>query len=173
MHEEVGCGEVGERRGAAAAAGQGVGEVGGHDVEDADPHEEVEQLRGQPVDHFVQQVRGHGVVVTGERIDEAGGVRRALQLESGQPQPGGPPLGPLDEPADVHGVQIDPEPVEQGAGLVLAEGEVGRPDLGQHPGQAQPVQRPRRVPAGRDDEAKTRRGAGGPVAGSSRARPAG
>jgi hypothetical protein len=63
VHEQVRCGEVGERRGAAAAAGQGVGEVGGHGVQDADPHQEVEQLRGQAVDHFIQQVRGHGVVV--------------------------------------------------------------------------------------------------------------
>ena len=119
---------------------------------DADPHEELEQFRGQPVDHFVQQVRGHRVVVARERIDEVGGVGHALQLEGGQPQPGGPALGPLDEPIDVLGVQVDLEPVEQGAGLVRPEGEVGGPDLAEHPGQAQPVQRPRRVPAGCDHE---------------------
>jgi hypothetical protein len=100
VHEQVRCGEVEERRGAAAATGQCVGEVGGHHVRDADPHE---QLRGQPVDHFIQRVRGHGMVVAGERVDEAGGVRCRPAVPGRQPQPSGPPLGPLDEPADVQG----------------------------------------------------------------------
>jgi hypothetical protein len=54
---------------------------------------------------------------------------------------------------------IDPEPVEQGAGLVLPEGEIDCPDLGQHTGQAQPMQRPRRVPAGGGDDPQAGRGA--------------
>jgi hypothetical protein len=112
---------------------RGVGEVGGHDVEDADPYEEVDQLRGQPVDHLVQQVRRNGVVVARERIDETGRVRCAVQLDSGEPQSGGPPLGPCHEPRDLGGVQFDPETVEQVAGLVRVEGEVGCPDLAQHP----------------------------------------
>jgi hypothetical protein len=97
------------------------------------------------------------VVIARELIDDAGEVLRVLQLKDGQPQSGGPALGPLDEPADVHGVQIYPEPIEQGAGLVRPKGEVGGPDLAEHTGQAQPVQRPGRVSAGRDHEAETRR----------------
>ena len=170
LHEEVRRGEFGERRGAAPATGQGVGELGGHDVQHADPHQEVEQFRGQPVDHFVQQVRGHRVVVARERVDEAGGVGHALQLEGGQPQPGGPALGPLDEPIDVLGVQVDLEPVEQGAGLVRSEGEVGGSDLAEHPGQAQPVQRPGRVPAGCDHEPEILAAGAESAAADSRAR---
>jgi hypothetical protein len=136
LHEEIGSGEFGKRATAAAAAGHRVGEVGGHDVQDADPHQEVQQSRGQPVDHLVQQVRSDGVVVAGEPIDKTGGIGRVVQFEGGQPQPRSPPLGPCHQPPDVYGVQVDPELIEQGAGLVRPEGEVGCPDLAQHTGHA-------------------------------------
>ena len=133
-------------------AGQGVGQVGGDEVDETDAHQEVEQLRGLPVDHLGQQVGGHRVVVTGERVDEPGGICAALQLQGGQPETGRPPLGPLDQATDVCVVEVDPELGQQRGGLVDPEGEFGGPDLGDHPGEAEPVQRPRRIPACRGHE---------------------
>ena len=118
VHEQVRRGELGQGVAPVRAAGQGVGQVGGHEVEEADPYQEVEQLRGLPVDHLGQQVGGHRVVVAGERIDEPGGICAALQLQGGQPEPGRPPLGPLDQAPDVRVVEVDPELGQQRRGLV-------------------------------------------------------
>ena len=48
------------------------------------------------------------MVVTGERVDEPGGISFALQLQGGQPQTRRPALGPVDQATDVCVVEVDP-----------------------------------------------------------------
>ena len=99
MHEQVRRGQLGQGRRTGPRAGQRVGQVGGHEVDETDPHQEVQQLRSLPVDHLGQQVGGHRVVVAGERIDEPGGIRAALQLR-GRPTADRPPTPRSARPGD-------------------------------------------------------------------------
>ena len=98
--------------------GHSVGEVSGHDVQKLTRTRKSSSSGDSRSITSVQQVRRDCVVVAGERVDEPGGICAALQLEGGQPEARGPSLGPFDQPTDVHGVQVDPELAEQGAGLV-------------------------------------------------------
>ena len=154
VDEQVRRSELGQGLRTGPRAGQRVGQVGADEVDGTNPHQEIEQLRSQPVDHLAEQIGGHRVVVTGERVDEPGGILAALQLERGQPETGRPPFRPLDQATDMSAVEVDPELRQQRGRLIHPEGELSGPDLGEHPGEAESVQRPRRISARRHHKPK-------------------
>ena len=92
------------------------------------------------VQHFRDQVLGDGAVAAGELRDEPLGIRVASQGDRREPQARGPPLGPLVQQRGPGFGQRDTQGVEQLAGLMLGEAQVGRADLGQLAGQAQLMQ---------------------------------
>jgi hypothetical protein len=85
LHEQVRPGELGERRRTVRRVGQGIGQTRRHDVDETDPDEEIQQFRGQRVDHLAEQVGRHRVVVPREPVDEPGRVLGTLHVECGKP----------------------------------------------------------------------------------------
>jgi len=77
-----------------------------------------------------------------------------------QPQPRGPPFGPLVQPDDAGVGQRDARGREQLAGLALGETQIRRADLGQLPGQAQLMQVQPQVTARRQHRVRGRGQAG-------------
>ena len=144
--------ELGEHRGTVVAAGERVGELGRHEIDDADPLQERHQGGSLRAEHLAEQVSRHAVVIAGEGLDRGRYVRAAEQGQREQTQPGCPPLGAPDQPLELRLLEIETQTREQVCGLLGTESQIARPHLGEQPGQPQPLQRPRRVSPRRDHE---------------------
>ena len=97
-------------------------------------------LQWLPVQHLGHQVLGDCAVAAGELGDEPFGIRMPGQRQHGQPQPGRPALGPLVEQGGHVVGQHDAGRGHEFPGLLLGEAQLRHADLGQLPGQPQPVQ---------------------------------
>lgn len=74
-----------------------------------------------------------------------------------EPQPGGPPLGPLVQQRQARLRQDDPGRLQQITRLLRREAQVGRPQLDQLAGDTQPMQAKPRIAASREHDAQLRR----------------
>jgi hypothetical protein len=138
--EHAGAVQVGERAGAVGAVGQDVGELAAQLVDDARAQEEAARLRALEGEDLAGQVVGDRVVVAGELAQEPVRVALGLERERGEPQAGGPALGPLDEPLDLVGAELEVVLGEQGASLRRGEGEVRRAQLAEPALDAHPAE---------------------------------
>ena len=80
------------------AAGQRVGERAADPLEHRRAQQQVAYLRRLALQHLRQQVARDGALAAGELGDEALRIGVSGERDRGQPQAGGPPLGPLVEP---------------------------------------------------------------------------
>ena len=151
-HEHAVALELLQRERAAARAGEGVGELAGHAVDDARAQQQLAQLRRPAGQHLAHQVVGDRAVVAREVGDERVAVLLAEQREPGEAQAGGPALGALEQARHLVVAQLDAELGEQRRRLLGREREVRRAQLAQPPGQAQPLERELRVRPGRGDD---------------------
>ena len=108
-------------------------------------------------EHLADQVVADSRVGAGEVLDEGARVGMVLQRHRRQAQRCRPALGAPPERREVLGRQHDAERVEQRAGLVQREVQIGRADLGQAAVEAQAAEPDRRVGARDDDEPQGRR----------------
>ena len=144
----------------ARVAGQQVGQLAVDPVEQRGAQEQILDFAGLAVQHLGQQVLRDRPVGSGELRDELLRGRVIREGQRGQPQAGGPALGPLVQQRRPGLGQGDARGFEQLAGLPLAELQVGRADLAQLVHQAQLVQAQPEIAAGRYDGVRLRREAG-------------
>ena len=85
-------------RAPSCPSGERIGEIGAHEVDDADRLQEGDQLGRLPVQHLGQQVAGHAVVLAAEHLDRGREVVHCLQVHRDQAQPGGPALRAFHQP---------------------------------------------------------------------------
>ena len=151
-HQLVAAGQVVQPAGAVGGAGDGVEQWPGQAVEHGGLHHPAAFLRLQHGQQFVGQVAGDQLVVTTERLDEAAGVRGALQRQPGQHQARGPPLRAVAQLAQAALVQPGGGGPEQAGRLGRVEPQVARPQLADTPADAHPPEAERWVgPGGQDD----------------------
>jgi hypothetical protein len=94
-------------------------------------------------------------VGAGERVDEAGRVRRSLQGEGGELQAGNPAPGPVLEGGDGLRREVEaPHVLQEDGSLLGGEPQVGGAELAELPPGSQPSQRQGRVGAGGDHQVK-------------------
>ena len=125
--------------GRSARARDRVTELRAQPVEDGGGQQEVVDLGGLPVQDLRRQVVDDVAIVAGEGGDEVVGVVASPQREGGHVQAGRPPLGPVDEPGHVDGIEFQPVVlVEQVGRLGDREPEVGDGDLAQVPSGPMP-----------------------------------
>jgi len=138
---------VGGQRGGLGQRGQS-GEqpgpdVGGQVVDVGDPAD-ADQLEGEQAQQVVGGRDHRGARVAGG--GGQGGQVQGDQLGHGQQQPGDRGVGPLGQGGEVEHLRTPGMIAERGAALTLgAEGQPGKPGLGEHLRDAGAVQRGRRA----------------------------
>lgn len=138
--------------------GQLPGQVSADPVEDAGLHQQVAGADRLAVEHLVHQVAEDRAVFGAELLHELFRVGMAAHRQGRQPEPRGPALVPLGERRQRGRRQADAVQPEQQSRFGGGEGEIAGPDLGQVPGQPEPVQRQQRVHPGRDHQPQPRAG---------------
>jgi hypothetical protein len=149
----MGC-ELAECRPAAAPAGERIGELPAHLLDQARTQQEVECLLRLVREHLAQEVVAHATVVAGKALQERSGIRSPFQRERREPHSGRPSPGALQQQVQLAVVQLDAGFLAHRTGLVRSEGEVGGAYLPQAAGQAQSLQAQRRVDTSREDQPK-------------------
>ena len=144
--------ELREHPRAAGPVGERVGEPTADPLGHARAQQEVADDRALEGEDLAAQVVGDGVVVAGEVGQEAVGIRFGLQGQRGEPQAGGPALGPLQQPRELLGAQGDAVLGEQRRGLVRGERQIGEAQLAQAALDAQPPEREIGIAAAGDDQ---------------------
>ena len=127
LDEEVLVDEVLEHAG-GLHAGQGLGELGREPVDDRGLQQETPCLLGLPAKRLLHEVV-HGGAVVEQGVDRSRGRPTLRQGE--QPEPCGPPLGPVEQNLEDRRWELDLERVEERARLVSGEGEIGGTKLDQ------------------------------------------
>ena len=79
----------------ARAAGEDVGQRPADPLEHRGAQQQLAHLRRLALQHLRQQIARHGALAAGELGDEPLGIGMAGERDRGQPQAGGPALGPL------------------------------------------------------------------------------
>ncbi len=114
----------------ARAAGQQVGQFAVDPVKQAGAQQQILNVVGLAVEHLGEQVIGDGAVAAGELGDDPLRVGVTCQGEHREPQPRGPPFGPLVQQRRPGRGQRDARGGEQLAGFALGKTQVGCADLG-------------------------------------------
>ena len=109
--------------------------------------EELDHRLGLAREHVLGQEVGDVPAGAGEAVDEGLRIGAIAQRQRGQVHAGRPALRALDQARDERGRQPHAGGGEQGARLVGAERQLGRPQLGELPVRAQGCERQRRVRA--------------------------
>ncbi len=135
---------------AAEQRGEIRAELGGH----AGVQEEAAHVGRLRVEHLGDQVLADVGGLLDHRRHVVGRVVPAHQRPGREPQPGRPPAEPLVQVVDVTLAELDAHRLQQVPGLVVGEGEVGRPDLQDRVAEPVPVQRQDRVDASDEDDAE-------------------
>ena len=129
LDEEVRRCELGEHRRSVLTAGERVGEVGAHQIDDADLLEEREELGRLPIQHLGDEIARHAVVVPGEGGHGGRDVVQALQVQGDQAKPRRPPFGAVDQPLDPAAVHRRPSAARRAPPPRQPEGEIRRTHL--------------------------------------------
>jgi len=142
--------EVLQHRLAAGPAGDRITQLPGQPLQHRGLQQERAHLPGLAVKDLIGQVIQHEAVAAAERRREPGRIRVPAQRQSGQLQPGRPPLGAGHERLRRRGRQARSSGLtEQRRRLIGGEAQVGGAQLSQLAPGPQPGQRQRRVsPAG-------------------------
>ena len=111
-----------------------------------------DQLEGVELQDLSQQVLGDRALTATELGRETFRIGVPGQRQRRQPQPRRPALGPVIQQSQRGVGQRHPGRVQQRPSIRPAEPQIGRANLGELPGQAQPVQAQPQVMAGDQDE---------------------
>ena len=138
--ERVGLRQALEDRLRTGGPGEMVGERLAHPLQHRGLQEQLPHDFRLALEHLRHQVGRDGPLAAGELPHEAVGVRVSGERQDGQPQAGGPPLGPVAQQRHALAGELHAAGFEQRARLLAAERQVRRVELDQHAGHAQPVQ---------------------------------
>lgn len=139
------------------AAGEVVCERPAHALEDGRPQQQLAHLGRLALEHLSHEVAGDSPLAAGELGDEALGVGRPCERDRGEPQAGGPALGPLVQQRHAGVRELDAGGAEELARLLHGEAQIVGPQLGQLAGQAEPVKAELWLLAGRERDVELRR----------------
>jgi hypothetical protein len=128
-----------------------------HPFEQRRPQQQLAHVGRLALEHLGHEVGGDGPLAARELAHEAVRLGASGEREGGQPQPGGPALGPVAEEREALRGQLDAAAREQLARLLGAEGQIGGAELGEHPGHPQPVQAQAGIVAGAQHQPGRRR----------------
>ena len=143
----------------AGPSGQQVGQLAVDPGQDGGPEQQLPRLFRLPLEDLGHQVLGDRALAAAELGREAFRIGVPGQRQRGQPQSRRPALGPAVQQVQRGVGQRHPGRIQQRPRLGPAEPQIIRADLGELPGQAQPVQAQPKVTAGNQDEPQGGRGA--------------
>ena len=144
--------EVVEPHGGVGVGRQEGGQVGGEPFGDAGAEQEALRVGILAVEHLLEQVVGHRSLGRRRADHDLVRVARVGERTGGEPEAGRPALGARPQRAHVLGPEVEARALEQLAGLVEGELEVGVPDLAQPAVEAQPAEGDGWVGPGAEDE---------------------
>ena len=136
----------------AGGAGEDVGELAVHPLEDRGAQQQPSHVAGLALEHLGEQVVGDGALAAGELLDEPLWLRVAGERKRRQPQPCRPPLSPRMQDGDAFICEHDPGISEQLVCFLEREAQVGGPDLGQLARESEAVEPELRVAARREHD---------------------
>ncbi len=155
--EEVRGLELRQHATRVAAPCQPLGELDRQPVGDGGPEQELSTFLALAAEHLVEEVVGHGAVVTRKPQQRARRVRLVGERERGQPDPGRPALGPRAKRLDVVVGEAVVGRSDELTAFDRGKGQVRCADLAQLTGQAEPLQPQRRIGPRRQDHVQPRR----------------
>ena len=149
--------EAGEHSLTVGAAGQRIGELTAHRVDDRRAQEEVAQVGRLAGQHLAEQVVAHRGIGAREVLDESLWLGMGADRHGRQAQPRRPAFGAPPQRRDLGGCDRHVEGLEQRGGLVGRERQVARADLRQPALETQPAEPDRRVRARDQHQPQSRR----------------